>query len=243
VSLLIIPPFSFLLASSTRLPHRLMLSNNTLQAARQDENDLGVPITSISPLSFSFSFPLHLSCRTPRITSYPATTRTIAIRSRFYLVLASPLYSYTLSIHSLSPARPRPLLLYKLWSWLTENAHVYRIALPLVEEDIGLQSSSFLFSFLLSYSPACPRYLTVSGTAIILKKANNNFELFVTQYTTHSKADHTQSVIPIHAYFAANKFKSRTPLSVDNTSVSVEGFLQNYETDSTGKPVIFPSLC
>ena len=82
-------------------------------------------------------------------------------------------------------------------------------------------------------------YINVSGAAINSNKTGGFFKLNAPQYTSHYKNNHVLSVLPVHAHFNLNKYKTKKLIPANNTYVSFEGFLEAVETDSSGKATSF----
>ena len=82
-------------------------------------------------------------------------------------------------------------------------------------------------------------YINISGAAINSNKTGRFFEVNATQYTTHYKANRALSILPIQAHFNSNKYRTKKPIPSNNTYVSLEGFLEGVETDTTGHATLF----
>ena len=78
-------------------------------------------------------------------------------------------------------------------------------------------------------------YVNVSGAAVNSNKTNAVFEVNAPQYTSHYKGNRAQSILPVQAHFNSNKYKSKKPIPSNNTYVSIEGFLDNVDTDCNGR--------
>lgn len=82
-------------------------------------------------------------------------------------------------------------------------------------------------------------YITVSGAAVNSNKTVDSFEVNAAQYTSHYKDNRPLSILPVRAHFSLKKYKARKPMPPDNTYVSVEGFLEDIETDTAGHAALF----
>jgi len=82
-------------------------------------------------------------------------------------------------------------------------------------------------------------YINVSGAAINSNKTGGFFKINAPQYTSHFKHNRALSILPVHANFNSNKYKTKKPIPANNTYVSIEGFLESVETDSTGLATSF----
>jgi hypothetical protein len=82
-------------------------------------------------------------------------------------------------------------------------------------------------------------YINISGAAVNSNKSSSFFEVNASQYTSHYKDNRGLSVLPIRAHFNSNKYKSKKPIPSDNTYVSMEGFLEDIETDASGRVTMF----
>ena len=83
-------------------------------------------------------------------------------------------------------------------------------------------------------------YINVSGAAVNSNKDNGFFEVNATQYTSHYKNDdRSLSTLPVRAHFNTSRYKNKMPIPFDNTYVTVEGFLENVETDTAGHATTF----
>lgn len=82
-------------------------------------------------------------------------------------------------------------------------------------------------------------YVNVSGAAINTNKTASLFEINAPQYTSLYKTNRNLSFLPVQAHFNSNKYKTKKPIPSNNTYVSVEGFLENIETDATGRAYMF----
>jgi hypothetical protein len=65
------------------------------------------------------------------------------------------------------------------------------------------------------------------------------FEVNAAQYMSHYKNDRALSILPIRAHFNSNKYKTKKPILSNNTYVSMEGFLDDIEIDTTGRATLF----
>ena len=84
----------------------------------------------------------------------------------------------------------------------------------------------------------CP-YINVSGAAINSNKTASFFEINAPQYMSHYKHNRTLSFLPIQAHFNSTKYKTKKPIPSNNTYVSIEGFLEDLQTDSSGRATMF----
>jgi len=82
-------------------------------------------------------------------------------------------------------------------------------------------------------------YINVSDAAINSNKASGFFDLNVPQYTSHYKYNRALSVLPIQAHFDSNKYRTKKPIPSNNIYISIEGFLEEVETDSSGHVTTF----
>jgi hypothetical protein len=82
-------------------------------------------------------------------------------------------------------------------------------------------------------------YINVSGAAMNSNKTDGFFEVNTAQYTSHYKNDRALSILPIRAHFNSNKYKVKKPIPSNNTYVSMEGFLEDIEIDTTGRVSLF----
>ena len=82
-------------------------------------------------------------------------------------------------------------------------------------------------------------YINVSGAALNSNKTDSFFKLNTPQYTSHYKANWNLSILPIQANFNSSKYKTKKPIPSNNTYISIEGFLENVETDSVGLATCF----
>jgi hypothetical protein len=82
-------------------------------------------------------------------------------------------------------------------------------------------------------------FLNVSGVAVRSNKAEGFFDVDAAQYTTNYKSDRHLSVLPVRATFNSNKYKNKKPIPSNNTYVSVEGTLYDFETDTNGQATRF----
>jgi hypothetical protein len=77
-------------------------------------------------------------------------------------------------------------------------------------------------------------YINVSGAVLNSNKTDSFFQVNAAQYTSYYKSNRTLSILPVQAYFNSNKYKTKKPIPSNNMYVSVEGFLEDIETDSSG---------
>jgi uncharacterized Fe-S radical SAM superfamily protein PflX len=63
-------------------------------------------------------------------------------------------------------------------------------------------------------------------------KAAGFFNINTAQYTTYYKVDCALSILPIHALFNSNKYKTKKPIPLANMYISVERFLDDVEIDN-----------
>jgi hypothetical protein len=82
-------------------------------------------------------------------------------------------------------------------------------------------------------------YINVSGAAVNSNNTGGFFEINAPQYTSYYKTDRALSILPIQAHFNTNKYRSKKPIPSNNTYVSIEGFLEDIETDSAGRATLF----
>jgi hypothetical protein len=82
-------------------------------------------------------------------------------------------------------------------------------------------------------------YINVSGAAMNFNKTDSFFEVNAAQYTSYYKNNRTLSILPVQAQFNSNKFKTKKPIPSNNTYVSIEGFLENIETDTAERATLF----
>ena len=85
-------------------------------------------------------------------------------------------------------------------------------------------------------------YINVSGAAINSNKTDGFFEVNATQYTSYYRNHRTLSTFPVQAHFNSNKYKTKKPIPSNNTYVSIEGFLDDIETDESGRASTFRVL-
>lgn len=91
----------------------------------------------------------------------------------------------------------------------------------------------------LSFCPEMQPYIYISGAAINSNKTAGFFEVNAAQYTSHYKTNRALSILPIQAHFNSNKYRSKKSIPSNNTYVSLEGFLEDVETDATGQATLF----
>jgi len=82
-------------------------------------------------------------------------------------------------------------------------------------------------------------YINVSSAAINTNKTASLFEINAPQYTSLYKTNWNLSFLPVQAHFDSNKYRTKKPIPSNNTYVSIEGFLENVETDPTGRAIMF----
>lgn len=82
-------------------------------------------------------------------------------------------------------------------------------------------------------------YINVSGAAVNANKTDGFFEVNAAQYTSHYKNNRTLSILPVQAHFSSNKYKTKKPIPSNNTYVTIEGFLEDIETDMAGRVTLF----
>jgi hypothetical protein len=82
-------------------------------------------------------------------------------------------------------------------------------------------------------------YINVCGAAVNTNKSDDCFEVNAAQYTSHYKNNRPLSILPVRAHFNLNKYRTKKPMPSDNTYVSVEGFLEDIETDAAGHATLF----
>ena len=82
-------------------------------------------------------------------------------------------------------------------------------------------------------------YINVSGAAINCNKTGSFFQINAPQYTSQYKNNRTLSILPVHTHFNSSKYRSKKPIPLNNTYISIEGFLDNVETDSSGHATSF----
>jgi len=87
-----------------------------------------------------------------------------------------------------------------------------------------------------------PTYINICGAAMNINKPEDSFEVNAGQYTSHYKNNRPLSTLPVRAHFNLNKYRTRTPMPSDNSYVSVEGYLEDVETDSAGHATLFHVL-
>ena len=75
-------------------------------------------------------------------------------------------------------------------------------------------------------------YINMSGTAINSNKTALSFKINAPQYTLQYKTNWNLSVLPIQAHFNSSKYRTKKLIPLNNTYVSIEGFLEDVETDS-----------
>lgn len=77
-------------------------------------------------------------------------------------------------------------------------------------------------------------YINISGAAVNSNKSNGFFEVNAAQYTSHYKNNRALSILPVKVNFNSNKYRTKKLIPSNNTYVSVEGFLDDFETDTAG---------
>lgn len=82
-------------------------------------------------------------------------------------------------------------------------------------------------------------YINISGAAVNFNKIEGFFEINATQYTLHYKSNRAQSILPVQAHFNSNKYRTKKLIPSNNTFVSIEGFLEDVETDAAGHATLF----
>lgn len=82
-------------------------------------------------------------------------------------------------------------------------------------------------------------YINISGAAINSNKTEGFFEVNAAQYTSHYKTNRALSILPIQAHFNSNKYRTKKPIPSNNTFVSLEGFVEDVETDANGHATMF----
>ena len=82
-------------------------------------------------------------------------------------------------------------------------------------------------------------YINVSGVAVNSNYTNGFFKVNATQYTSHYKDNRALSILPVQAHFNPNKYKTKKPIPSNNTYVTIEGFLEDIETDASGHASLF----
>ena len=82
-------------------------------------------------------------------------------------------------------------------------------------------------------------YINVSGMVLNSNKTSGFFDLNAPQYTSHYKYNRSLSILPVQAHFNSNKYKTKKPIPSNNIYVSVEGFLEDVETDSDSHTTTF----
>ena len=86
----------------------------------------------------------------------------------------------------------------------------------------------------------CKRpYINTSSTAINSNKTDGFFDINTPQYTSHFKTNRVLSVLPVQAHFNSNKYRSKKLIPSNNTYVSIEGFLEDIDTNSNGHATWF----
>lgn len=82
-------------------------------------------------------------------------------------------------------------------------------------------------------------YLNISGAALNSNKSDGTFQVNAAQYTSHYKNNRALSILPVQADLNSNKYRNKKPIPSNNTYVSVEGFLDDIETDTEGHATRF----
>ena len=82
-------------------------------------------------------------------------------------------------------------------------------------------------------------YINVSGDALNTNKTARFFSINAAQYTSHYKNNRSQSILPVQAHFNLTKYRTKKPIPSNNTYVSIEGFLEDVNTDSSGQATSF----
>jgi len=82
-------------------------------------------------------------------------------------------------------------------------------------------------------------YINVSSAAINSNKDDGNFDINATQYTSHYKSNHSLSILPVHAHFNSNKYRTKKPLPSNNTYVCIKGFLEDVDTYQQNIKVLY----
>ena len=82
-------------------------------------------------------------------------------------------------------------------------------------------------------------FLNISGVAVRSNKTDGFFNIDAAQYTTNYKTNRNLSVLPVRMTFNSNKYKNKKPIPSNNTYVSVEGVLYDFETDTNGQATRF----
>jgi hypothetical protein len=73
----------------------------------------------------------------------------------------------------------------------------------------------------------------MSGAAVNSNNTGGFFEINTPQYTSYYKNDCMLSILPVQAHFNLNKYQTKKPIPSNNTYVSIEGFLEDFETNTT----------
>jgi len=81
--------------------------------------------------------------------------------------------------------------------------------------------------------------MNVSGVAVNSNKTASFFEINAAQYTSHYKHNRTLSFLPVQAHFNSSKYKTKKPIPSNNTYVSIEGLLEDIQTDPYGRATTF----
>ncbi len=53
------------------------------------------------------------------------------------------------------------------------------------------------------------------------------------------KSNHTLSILPVQAHFNLNKYRTKKLILSNNTFISIEGFLEDIETDAARHATLF----
>ena len=82
-------------------------------------------------------------------------------------------------------------------------------------------------------------YVNVSSAIVNSNKTEESFEINAPRYTSYYKNNCTLSMLPVQAYFNFSKYRTKKPILSNNTYVSIKGFLDNVETDTSGHATTF----
>ena len=78
-------------------------------------------------------------------------------------------------------------------------------------------------------------YLNISDTVMNSNKTRHFFQVYTTQYATYYKHNRLLLILPVHASFNSNKYKSKKPIPSNNTYITFDSKLVDVQVNSAGK--------
>ena len=109
-----------------------------------------------------------------------------------------------------------------IFSFVYANDHLHLQLIPTKTEDVRQRA-----------------YINVAGAAVNSNKTDGFFQINAAQFTSHYKNERALSILPVQAHFNSNKYRTKKPIPSNDTYVSVEGFLEEIETDTAGHTTLF----